>query len=335
MRRFKSLVLVSGFLCGCGGDPSGPSETSSKARAYLDSALNIMQTWSIKRHEVDWVDFRAVMVSQARGAQTTSDTYGVIRFALQVLGDHHSFFVPPPTINGRLAAGSQTRPPVGFRIDSTAGYIRIPRFSGSSSTLFADEIQGLIREADTIGLCGWIVDLRDNGGGNMWPMLAGVGPILGDGVAGAFVDPDSVSLEWGYERGAAGLIPGSVIAEVSGAPYDLIRGFPSVAVLTNPSTASSGEAIVTAFRGRPDTRSFGQPTSGLSTANRRFGLSDGAVILLTVSTFADRLGRLYGARIFPDEAVYGRGSSGLGSDDDPVVLRSLEWLRMQPGCHGN
>ncbi len=29
-------------------------------------------------------------------------------------------------------------------------------------------------------------------------MLAGVGPILGEGVAGSFVDPDGVKQTWGY-----------------------------------------------------------------------------------------------------------------------------------------
>jgi hypothetical protein len=31
------------------------------------------------------------------------------------------------------------------------------------------------------------VDLRGNGGGNMWPMLAGVGPVLGEGIVGWIV----------------------------------------------------------------------------------------------------------------------------------------------------
>jgi C-terminal processing protease CtpA/Prc len=35
---------------------------------------------------------------------------------------------------------------------------------------------------DQGNLAGWIVDLRNNGGGNMWPMLTGIGSILGEGV---------------------------------------------------------------------------------------------------------------------------------------------------------
>lgn len=43
-----------------------------------------------------------------------------------------------------------------------------------------------------------------------------------------------------------------------------------VAVLTGSRTASSGEVVAIAFRGRPRTRSFGEPTVELSTANRTF-----------------------------------------------------------------
>jgi len=35
----------------------------------------------------------------------------------------------------------------------------------------------------------------------MWPMLVGVGPILGEGVAGNFVDANNNSQAWRYEKG--------------------------------------------------------------------------------------------------------------------------------------
>jgi carboxyl-terminal processing protease len=54
------------------------------------------------------------------------------------------------------------------------------------------------------------------------------------------------------------------------APYKLVVPSPRVAVLTDTGVASSGEAI--AFRGRPNTRSFGTPTCGLSTDVNHSGL---------------------------------------------------------------
>ena len=98
-----------------------------------------------------------------------------------------------------------------------------------------------------------------------------------------------------------------------------------MAVLTDNRTASSGEAIVIAFRKRPLTRSFGTPTYGVSTANRGFVLSDSATIYLTVSTMADRNGNQYGYKINPDELVTGEFMID-PTDNDLVVKAAIIWL---------
>lgn len=59
-------------------------------------------------------------------------------------------------------------------------------------------------------------------------------------------------------------------------PYRLRHDAPKVAVLIDNGTASSGEAVLIAFQRRPDTRTFGNATCGLSTANQEYMLSDGA-----------------------------------------------------------
>ena len=150
---------------------------------------------------------------------------------------------------------------------------------------FADAIQRRIAALDHDDLAGWIVDLRGNGGGNMWPMIAGVGPIVGEGILGYFVDPVGVESVWEYPTGAS-FLDGAQYARVT-TPYILRRQNPRVAVLTNNGVASSGEAVAIAFRQRPNTRSFGTATCGLSTSNRGYPLSDGAVLYLTTSVMAD------------------------------------------------
>jgi C-terminal processing protease CtpA/Prc len=101
-------------------------------------------------------------------------------------------------------------------------------------------------------------------------------------------------------------------------PYELVHAAPRVAVLTNRSVASSGEAIAVAFRGRPGTRTFGIDTCGLPTANDNFTLSDGATLFLTVALDADRTMTAYDSSLPPDERI-----------DDPSALveRAIAWLR--------
>src|SRR5438552_1730914 len=112
------------------------------------------------------------------------------------------------------------------------------------------------------------------------PMVAGVGPVLGEGVAGFFLSPTGTSVSWSYRSGLA--ISGTSEIARTTTPYVLrARLPPRVAVLTDNLVASSGEVVVVSFRGRPNTRSFGAATCGLSTVNTGYRLSYGATLQLT------------------------------------------------------
>ena len=89
-------------------------------------------------------------------------------------------------------------------------------------------------------------------------------------------------------------------------------------------TTSAGEAIAIAFRGNPNTRSFGQRTRGLTTAHSTFTLSDGAMIVLTKAIDTDRNGQVYEDGVTPDvltEVV-----------EDEVPSAACRWLLDQPAC---
>jgi carboxyl-terminal processing protease len=185
-------------------------------------------------------------------------------------------------------------------------------------------LQGILRTIDAQHPCGWIVDLQNDAGGNMWPMLAGLGPILGEGRLGAFAAPDGPEAVWSYADGRVAEA-GRPRARVPGAGYRPASADAPVAVLISQATASSGEAVAIAFIGRPNSRMFGQRTRGLSTSNNQFILSDGAMINLSVSVFADRNGRRYPSGIEPDEPA-------ATSARAPIPAAASDWLRQQPAC---
>lgn len=345
-RVLESGLLVLAFLTACQASPptqssvtvapaSPPVPTvpvtqeaspvqvarSAEAEAYLTAALDIMEQYSINRRKIDWAALRTMAFGRTAGAQTPADTYTAIRLALVQLGDRHSLFRPPEVTATIVAGGAPGSLPSGTMVYDRIADIVVPGFEGSAdqATAYAEQAQTMIARLDQSQPCGWIVDLRDNPGGNMWPMLAGIGPVLGDGVAGAFVDLDGHRSEYSYEAGAAR--EGQNTAIKVDKPYQLHSLMPAVAVLTSSRTASSGEAITVAFRGRPHTRSFGRPTFGLSTGNRNFRLSNGAFIILTVTVFADRTGVQYGKEIVPDQIVWA----------NPVEV-AAKWLLAQPAC---
>jgi len=329
-RRLLVCLLATVVAAACGGTaatPTSPTLTqipaaSRLASDYVNELVHTMQVNSINRDRINWTDFRGQVAQRASGAQTIQDLYPAISLALGLLDDHHSFYQAASGGGvGNPLAPHCGAPPAGTPgLPGDIGYVRIGSFSGSvvgADVAFADTIQDQIRARDAANLAGWIVDLRGNGGGNMWPMVAGTGPVLGEGVIGFFVTPTGSSSPWSYQSGAA--FNGSTQISRTTAAYVLLSGAaPRVAVLTDNFVASSGEAVAVAFRGRPNTRSFGGTTCGLSTANSGFRLSDGATLQLTVSLMADRIGTRYGIPLVPDEIVEGDGA---------VVQRAIAWLR--------
>ena len=337
--RFTWGLVAAAVLSGCtDGSPAEPTSTlSPQAALYLDAAVRIMESFSIKKNEIDWAEFRATTFEQAEAisAQTTEDTYPMIVDALERIGDNHSFFQPastPQQLVGQfgqaLRDGPNTADPMSELIEAGVGYIDVPAFSGGGTegNALALSYHQLIESVDTAdAVCRWVVDLRGNTGGNMWPMVAGIGPILGADTIGMFVDPDSIVQTWFYAAdGTSGLDEGIIAAAD---PAYALSSQPNVAVLHDSMTASSGEAVAIAFRGRPASRSFGTETWGVSTANQGFSLSDGAVIFLTVSTMADREGTLYGQRVVPDELVFGAKTGDRATD--AALDAAVTWLNAQ------
>jgi hypothetical protein len=324
-----SLMATLGAT-GCNGDRPGPTDPShvqstgatnptNPATSYLDSLIKIMQEYSIKTARIDWGSFRAEVLAAAGPAQTIPGTYEAIELAVRLLNDTQTYYMGR---NGQLIGpqpvGGCTAPtPITPGLPDTVAYIKVASCdcSGSAATQFAESLQRAIRNADHPGLSGWIVDLRGNFGGNMWPMIAGVGPILDEEIVGWIVYNDR-EYEREYRNGGAQSF-GEVFAKV-GVPYTLLREHPKVAVLTDGGVASSGEAITVFFRGRPNTRSFGTPTCGHHHLQQMFTLSDGATLALAVSEHADRTKRQYAGRINPDELV---------ADPEQVVSRAIVWLQ--------
>jgi carboxyl-terminal processing protease len=180
-----------------------------------------------------------------------------------------------------------------------------------------------IRGVSTATSCGWVVDLRRNTGGSLPPMLQAVGPILGDGKAVGYRARNGPTQWFAIEHGTlAGMGPA---VAVTGRPPRLHRPRPPVAVLTSRLTGSSGEGVVMAFRGRPDSRSFGEPTAGVPTGNAGYPLSDRAELYLTEGIGVDRTGATYQVRIQPDRLVASDWTR-YGSPADPVVQAATRWL---------
>lgn len=196
---------------------------------------------------------------------------------------------------------------------------------------YIDAAQAAIRDCAAAGAKAWIVDLRRNRGGNMWTMITGIGPLLGDGLLGAFINADGGQTRWFHRSGVS-------LYQQSGKPEEVehmrasnpVPTFKAkttpVAVLTSRLTDSSGEMTLIALRGRKNTRTFGETTTGNVTGVAMHELKDGSILGIAESIAADRTAHAYVSIIKPDEAVEVDWHK-LNKDDDPVVAAAVKWLR--------
>ena len=361
-----SLLLLSPAFSLAAKKPAPKPQVSSTAitpdaAAFLDNAIDIMRQHDLHGQGVDWTELRTEAFKRAGGAFNPIDTYPAIYWTLVQLGDPGSHLrLPPGLYPDQIALLQQaekealTNAPGGPRVDNSIptaftsrrlpeghvitvqgrnfGYVVLPRCSAKDNDgllLYAADIRRILTDIAAQNPKGWIIDLRGNTGGNMWPMLTGIGPILGDGPAGSFVAADG-NVTWFYQDGKTGTRnPGGVETVSLTLDEEPALRTPSpapVAVLVDSSTASSAEAITIAFHGRPDTRFFGTHTAGKSTAVQPFKLDDGAELYLTTAIDADRSGKSYPDGFTPDQIVSVSGSTMPQEANDVVIQAAQTWL---------
>lgn len=317
--------------------------------AVREKILQLLEEGALYRDRIDWPEARQ-QLQQASGS-TEADKI-LDQLIARSTGNHGlwiraSAMSSPSGRMQRIASAEQLQRPhaesaaASRNLESTResdpiGWIAIPTFKENSTAprtvreqqqlTFALQLQSQLQMEDAHDRCGWIVDLRQNQGGNMWPMLLGVAPLLaknpnGTEVIGAF-NLGATHQAWSLQPGRV-LIENRTRLELNSPPYVLRRPAPPVAVLIGNRTASSGEMVALAFRGRPAARSFGKETAGFSTANTPVPLPDRSVLLLTGAVAVDRNHKGDGGKLQPDVSV---------SNEADAEQTARNWLLAQPQC---
>ena len=363
LKRLLMIILaLASMSSGSGaGQTQAINEISPAAKAYLQAALDLIQENSVRKKSVDWNLVRQRVLNAAGAAQVPADTYDAIRLALRELKDSHSSLELSKELRDLEASRKPTKsdptrflnprpPPSSTEVQKgPEGYIHkiggqtvarivAPAYDAvatesSATALRATQLQRVIADLDTGKPCGWIIDLRGNTSYDLWPMLAGIGPVLGDGMVGGFRDADGNLLKWFYREGNAGIrdLLGVEhnLASVSGRPYQS-KSSALIAVLIDRKTTNSAEAIAVTLRGRPLTRFFGEPIS-ITSAIQRFPLSDGANLVLTIGVYVDRAGGEYPEGLNPDELIPLSGRNPRAGED-AVIHAALGWIGEQSEC---
>jgi C-terminal processing protease CtpA/Prc len=333
MRNFTLLAVFAAAVISPGASAIGasqfstPAPMSPEAKAYLDKAIALFREQHINSAKMDWPALTQKAYAAAAGAKTTADTYPAIRLIIKELGEKHTNFMEPDRARADATgkpSGSALPPPLllpeAMRLANGIGVIRLYGFMGSAEEgkAYADAGEKKIAQLKAAGVCKFVVDLRFDQGGNMYPMITALSGLLHDGVLGTFENAQGKLHPWLLKNGIAteDSESESPAGRASQAPNSL-----PVAVLLGPMTMSSGEYTAMSFEGRANTRFFGAPSGGYVTANHVVPLSDGAAIVMTSAWGRDRTGRKYTDRIDPDENTGGGGTA---------MDAAVKWLSAQP-----
>jgi carboxyl-terminal processing protease len=329
--------------------PPRPSTASpAQIEKYLTDALALIRSNALFSDTVDWDTVGQQATETTAQAHGYPGTHRLLSSVVKQAGGRHSRLIPPYPVprpdrqgtaaddqarkaDGQEAAAGQERS-VGradaaagpllpaARIIDGVGYISLPPLPGGAQLARRYVTVGSkqIDAAATAQPRGWIVDLRDNTGGDMWPMLAVVAGLLHRGVLGYFARPDHRMQAWSLNRWFVSL--GRRPMARARARGRFLRPDQSpVAVLTSSRTASAAEAVLLALRSQSPVRTIGAPTAGMTTANHTHLLRDGSRLMISEAYYADAGRQLITGPIGPDQRA---GQDGGGD----ALAAALEWI---------
>jgi carboxyl-terminal processing protease len=199
------------------------------------------------------------------------------------------------------------RPPAAESriLESAVGYIRIRSFTTGGSVLAA--VDKAVAEFEAAGVTAWVVDLRDNPGGDSDQELAG--RFIGKGLA-----------ERTLLRGG-----GVELKETEGN-----RTYPDrpLAVLTNGATASVSEIFVAMLQDYGRARVFGSTTNRCAGFVALEAFPDGSTLGVTIAHSLTPLSEqpLWQTGILPDTRVM-QTQADIAAGRDPVLDAAIAWLQ--------
>ena len=313
MSRIIVLILIFFLISSCG---SGQIKNKEDLKEVTNEILHLVKENSIVKDSINFPEFEAEIANEIDNMQNISEANFIILRIFKTLnkyGDHHSFYMDKNVSDQYLSEKEMILMPSSKLIDNSIGLLVVPThlsMNNKDNSSYANTLRTQIQNIDENHKTkGWIIDLRSNGGGNMWPMISGLNPIISDGIVGYFVS-NKERTAWYSNSKSPQAIP-----KIKN-QYKVKNFKNKIAILVGERTASSGEMTAISMIGKKNTKSFGSKTSGYTTANGYYKLTNGASISLANSYCEDINKKKYIGSIKPDIEV----------DNDKIIDEAVKWI---------
>jgi carboxyl-terminal processing protease len=320
----------------------------SSLKQVLDSTLYYSKQSTLYAKRVNWDSVETKVYQLAANAKTIKELQPALSFLLNSLDDPHGRYLnaadystiahftdwkrhqsknPDKRIREDKAHAivNDTALHFSYRLlNKNTGYLKIVGISPvADAEKEANAIRNAIREMAGKKASQWIIDLRYNGGGNMNPMMAGLAPLLGEGrsIYLTNLEKDTLS-QWRVVKNNFFENDFKVI-DMPAKP--VFPKAPKVAVLLSRYTVSSGEFVAVNFKGRPQTRFFGETSGGLTTSTNWLNIGNELIICISAGIYCDRKGTVYQQGVPVDEEVVFTANAEPAKDKG--IQAALRWLQ--------
>lgn len=250
---------------------------------YVKIAITQMESQGLYAKGEQWERAKEEAYQMTKDAKSYEDTHDALRKALKVAGGKHSFLQTP---SEQSDVKDQVAYPTSKKVGTTL-VLELPGFMGSEKEAerYAKTLNDALEKQDYERV---IVDLQNNDGGNMMPMILGLSKIIRNGELMSWIDREGNSYLAKLKDGI--ILSGGDKMKLRTGSKDLET---PVDVLIGNKTASSGEITALAFKGRSHTQYIGKDTAAYTTANKTLKLCDGTQMNITNYKIKDRTGKYY------------------------------------------
>lgn len=240
---------------------------------YGKISIEIMDSNGYYANEEKWQEQKEKALKEIQTLSSFEEAYPIIEESLKVAGGKHSFLIPKDDLQEKK---SEDKMPTVERLDDIL-IINLPSIldAQNNGNKYAEIVLETLQDNQDVK--GVIIDLRENTGGDMGPMVTSVSPLLPDGEILFFKNRQNeypILLENGKVSGGGT----EIVTNIK--PFKLEM---PVALLTSERTASSAEALIMSFIDLERVKLFGQSTAGYASANAPYPLYDGTIMFLTTA----------------------------------------------------
>jgi len=264
IRTGAAVMMMAMTVASC-----GLLDNQETPQGYVKHCMRIIDRYALYADQPEWKEKKQEVAERVDTLSGMENARNLVREALAVAGGKHSGLSEPVRDTTQY---EETAPQMKM-LDGGIAYVLLPAHMGvkvSDREYIHSVLDFLCAHYDASGV---VVDLRDNNGGNMYPMIASVAPLL----------PNKTLIRFRQRKKSVPIYFENIemVTEEKVKDIGKFESSVPVALLTDNRTASSGEATLLCFRGLENTRVFGTGTAGYASANMVFTLADGYNLIVT------------------------------------------------------